>query len=122
MNQPRTLALKAPLSGVLVPLDEVPDPVFAQRLVGDGVSIEPLSQELLAPCDARILQVHRAGHALTLTRDGIDIMIHIGLDTVNLGGEGFSCRVQAGDLVRAGDLLVSFDADAVAARAKSLIP
>jgi phosphocarrier protein FPr len=121
MNQPRTLALKAPLSGVLVPLDEVPDPVFAQRLVGDGISIEPLSQELLAPCDARILQVHRAGHALTLTRDGIDIMIHIGLDTVNLGGEGFACRVRAGDLVRTGDLLISFDADAVAARAKSLI-
>lgn len=117
----KTLILKAPLDGVLVSLDEVPDPVFAQRLVGDGVSIEPLSQELRAPCDARVLQVHRAGHALTLTRDGIDIMIHIGLDTVNLNGAGFQAKVNAGDHVRAGDVLIVFDADRVAARAKSLV-
>ena len=58
------LTLFAPVSGVVVPLDDVPDPVFAERMVGDGVSIDPVSQELLAPCDATVIQVHRAKHAL----------------------------------------------------------
>ncbi len=121
MTQPKTLALRAPLSGILVPLDEVPDPVFAQRLVGDGISIDPLSEALLAPCDARVLQVHRAAHALTLTRDGVEILIHIGVDTVNLRGDGFDAKVTAGDHVRAGDVLVIFRADHVASRARSLV-
>src|SRR5687768_1864575 len=106
-----TLTLLAPLSGVIVPLDRVPDPVFAQRLVGDGISIDPLSQRLLAPCDARIVQVHRAGHALTLSASGLEIVIHIGLDTVLLKGKGFEPIVKAGDLVHACDPLISFDAD-----------
>ena len=91
------LRLVAPLSGVLVPLTDVPDPVFAQKLVGDGISIDPLSAELLAPCDGRVVQVHRAAHALTIAAAGLEIMIHIGLDTVNLKGQGFTARVRAGD-------------------------
>jgi len=61
-----TLALTAPLSGHLVAIDQVPDPVFAQKMVGDGVSIDPVSQVLQAPCDGRVVQLHSAGHALTL--------------------------------------------------------
>ena len=79
-----TLTLLAPLSGVVVPLDRVPDEAFAKRLAGDGVSIDPLSDRVVAPCDARVSHVHRAGHALTLSASGIDILIHVGLDTVNL--------------------------------------
>ena len=115
------LTLTAPVSGVVVPLDKVPDPVFAERLVGDGVSIDPTSQELLAPCDARVIQVHRAKHALTLDADGIEIVMHIGLDTVELKGDGFTSHVNAGDTVRRGDRLISFDADLVATRARSLL-
>jgi len=115
------LTLLAPLAGVIVPLDRVPDETFAQRLVGDGVSLDPLSARLLAPCDGRIAQVHRAGHALTLDARGLEIMIHIGLDTVNLKGEGFTPLVKAGDTVRAGDPLIDFDADLVARRARSLL-
>src|SRR5688572_1687086 len=111
----------APLSGVIVPLDQVPDPVFAQRLAGDGVSLDPISQRLLAPCDARIIQVHRAGHALTLSAAGLEIMIHIGLDTVNLKGTGFTTSVKAGDEVRSGDPLITFDADYVGTHARSLL-
>ncbi|MGH2488054.1 MAG: PTS glucose transporter subunit IIA, partial [Candidatus Limnocylindria bacterium] len=59
------VTLLAPLSGVVVPLDQVPDPAFAQRLAGDGLALEPLDQRLVAPCDARVLHVHRGGHALT---------------------------------------------------------
>ncbi len=119
-NEP-TLTLVAPLTGIVVPLDEVPDPVFSQRLVGDGVAIDPLSQVLMAPCAARVLQVHRAGHALTLETNGIEIMMHIGLDTVNLKGAGFTPHVRAGDEVRPGDHLISFDADYIATHARSLL-
>lgn len=115
------LTLMAPLSGVIVPLDDVPDEAFARRLAGDGVSIDPMSAQLLAPCDARVLQVHRAAHALTLEAAGLELIIHIGLDTVDLKGEGFTPRVKAGDVVRPGDPLIDFDADLVARRARSLL-
>src|SRR5687768_11200926 len=116
-----SLTLMAPLSGIIVPLDRVPDEAFAQRLVGDGISIDPLSDRVLAPCDARVLQVHRASHAVTLWAAGLEVMIHVGLDTVTLKGEGFTAQVKAGDDVRAGDVLIVFDADRVARRARSLL-
>jgi multiphosphoryl transfer protein len=116
-----TTTILAPVSGVLVPLDQVPDPAFAQRLAGDGVAIDPLGQTIVAPCDARVIQIHRAGHALTLDVSGLELLIHIGLDTVKLNGKGFKSSVKAGDQVRTGDLLISFDADYVATHALSLI-
>ena len=61
-----SLTLLAPLSGLIVPLERVPDPAFAQRLAGDGLALDPLDQRLVAPCDGQVLHVHRAGHALTL--------------------------------------------------------
>jgi phosphocarrier protein FPr len=115
------LTLLAPISGVLVPLDQVPDPVFAQRLAGDGISIDPLSDLIVAPCDAHVRLVHRAGHAVTLEASGLEIVVHIGLDTVNLRGEGFHPLVKSGDAVRAGDPLLRFDVDLVARRARSLL-
>src|SRR5688572_3591815 len=116
-----TTTLLAPISGVLVPLDQVPDPAFAQRLAGDGIAIDPLGQTIVAPCDARVLQVHRAGHALTLDVSGLEILIHVGLDTVKLNGKGFKPNVKAGYEVRKGDTLLTFDADYVATHALSLI-
>src|SRR5262245_836563 len=84
------LLLLAPLSGRLLPLEDVPDPVFSRRLVGDGVSIDPETSCLRAPCDGRVKQMHSAGHALTLvTAHGVEVMLHVGLDTVELRGEGF---------------------------------
>ena len=121
MSGRRVLTLVAPISGVVVPLDQVPDPVFAQRLAGDGVSIDPLSDQVVAPCDAEVRQVHRAGHAVTLDALGLEIVIHVGLDTVQLKGEGFQPLAKAGDRVRAGDPLLRFDADVVARRARSLL-
>nr|MBA2460082.1 HPr family phosphocarrier protein [Gemmatimonadales bacterium] len=105
----------------MVTLDQVPDPAFARRLAGDGLALDPLDQRLVAPCDARVLHVHRAGHALTLGASGLEILIHVGLDTVKLNGQGFTPRVKAGDEVRAGDLLLTFDADYVATHARSLL-
>ncbi|HYN78419.1 MAG TPA: phosphoenolpyruvate--protein phosphotransferase [Lamprocystis sp. (in: g-proteobacteria)] len=118
----RTIELKAPLDGVIVPLEQVPDPVFSQKMVGDGVSLDPLSQVLTAPCAGTVVNLHRAGHAVTLTTpEGIELMMHIGLDTVNLKGEGFTPKVVEGQTVALGDALIAFDADFLATHAKSLL-
>jgi phosphocarrier protein FPr len=119
---PTRLVLVAPLSGPLVPLEQVPDPVFSQKLVGDGVSIDPESACLRAPCDGRVAHVHASGHAVNLAAaGGVEVIIHVGLDTVELKGEGFLTRVAAGDQVHTGDPLIEFAADYVATHAKSLL-
>jgi multiphosphoryl transfer protein len=116
------ILLRAPLSGVLVPIDQVPDPVFAEKMVGDGISIDPVDATVLAPCAGRVIQLHSAAHAVTLATDeGLEVLIHIGLDTVQLKGQGFTARVKNGDRVREGDALIAFDADYVATHAKSLL-
>ena len=116
------LDLVAPLSGFLVPIEQVPDPVFAQKLVGDGISLDPTSTTLTAPCAGEVLHIHPASHALTIKSDkGLEIMMHIGLDTVKLRGEGFAAKVKVGDRVEIGDILIEFDGDFVAQRARSLL-
>ncbi len=117
-----SLLLKAPIPGVLVPLAQVPDPVFSQNGVGIGVAIDPTGDELVAPCDGTILQVHASGHALFMrTKKGLELLMHIGLETVKLKGEGFTPLVQKGAEVVEGQPLIRFDADLVASKAKSLL-
>jgi phosphoenolpyruvate-protein phosphotransferase len=116
------VALAAPLAGWATRLDEVPDPAFAQGMVGDGVAIDPTSNQLCAPCDGVVVSVHRARHACTLRGDdGAEILLHIGVDTVELRGEGFEVLVTAGQRVRTGDPLIRFDLDRIVRRAKSLL-
>jgi phosphotransferase system HPr (HPr) family protein len=116
------LIFYSPLSGPVVPLEDVPDPVFAQRMAGDGLAIDPLDNRVLSPCNGTVTQVHRKRHAVSLTTDeGVEILIHIGLETVSLDGEGFQVRVSDGQRVSKGDLLIEFDADVIARKAKSLI-
>ncbi len=117
-----TVTIKAPVSGFLMPIEQVPDPVFAEKMLGDGVAIDPLSDTLLAPCDGRILQLHDAHHALTVvTAEGVQIMMHIGLDTVALRGHGFRPRVRVNDFVKSGQPLIEFDPDFIAQNAPSLL-
>jgi phosphoenolpyruvate-protein phosphotransferase len=116
----RALTLNAPLRGWCMPLAQVPDPVFAEAMAGDGVAIDPTGATLHAPCDGEIVPMKDARHAVTVRSDsGIDVLMHVGIDTVKLGGEGFSLRVSPGQRVRAGDLLLEFDLDLVARRAAS---
>ena len=116
------LVLRAPLSGVVWPLERVPDPVFAQKLVGDGLSIDPTDATLRAPCAGEVMHVHPASHALTLRpTGGVEVMMHIGIDTVALQGAGFTPRVKVGDKVEAGAPLIDFDLDQIATNAKSLL-
>ena len=116
------LIITSPLRGWATTLDEVPDPVFAQRMMGDGVAIQPLGDTVVAPFDGEVVTLHEAGHAVSLrSAEGAEILIHIGLDTVMLKGEGFTPLVAAGDRVARGDPLIRFDLDAVALAATSLI-
>src|SRR5687767_3912428 len=96
------LTLLAPLSGVVYPLERVPDPVFAQKLVGDGASIDPVDSCLVAPCAGEVMHLHAAAHAVTLrAAGGVQVMMHVGIDTVGLKGEGFKAHVKPGDRVEA---------------------
>jgi len=116
------VSLLAPITGVLVPIEQVPDPVFAQKMVGEGISIDPLKNTLVAPCDGEVIHIHAAAHALTIrSPEGLEVLTHIGLDTVHMKGEGFTVKVKVGDQVHAGDELITFDLDAVATKAKSLL-
>jgi phosphotransferase system HPr (HPr) family protein len=112
----------APFDGWCTALDEVPDPVFAGRMMGDGMAVDPLNGRLLAPCAGEIIGLPASGHAISLrAADGIEILIHIGIDTVALKGRGFEPRVTPGATVSAGDELIRFDLDVLAREAKSLI-
>jgi len=112
----------APFAGWCAPLDEVPDAAFAKAMLGDGVAMDPVSPELRAPCDGEIISVAAARHALALRSPaGAEILLHVGIDTVALGGEGFDVHVRKGDRVRAGDKLLTFDLDRVARTAPSLL-
>jgi phosphocarrier protein FPr/phosphocarrier protein len=116
------LPLVAPLSGWVAPLEEAPDPVFAERMMGDGALIDPTSAVLCAPCDGEVVTVHHTRHAATVrAANGAEILMHIGLETVALKGEGFTVHVKDGQAVRAGDPLISFDLDYLALNVKSLV-
>jgi phosphocarrier protein FPr/phosphocarrier protein len=117
-----TVVLHAPFAGWLTPLSTVPDPVFGEGMMGEGVAIDPTEPVLRAPADAQVLSVPETAHAVTLAlTNGVELLIHIGLETVALGGEGFTALVKAGDRVRTGDPLIRFDLDKVALGAKDLI-
>jgi phosphoenolpyruvate-protein phosphotransferase len=116
------LEIVAPFDGWCAPLDEVPDPVFAGRLLGDGLAIDPTSGIVAAPCDGEIMALPASGHAVSIRGlHDVELLIHIGIDTVHLGGRGFDPRVKAGARVKAGDELIRFDLNVVARGAKSLM-
>ncbi|VVP20268.1 hypothetical protein PS862_03818 [Pseudomonas fluorescens] len=122
MATPQQLQLLAPLSGVLMPLDQVPDPVFSSRVIGDGLCIDPTSQTLCAPLAGVVSNVQASGHAVSITDDnGVQVLMHIGLDTVNLAGKGFTRLVEEGQRVESGQALIEFDADYIALNARSLL-
>jgi phosphoenolpyruvate-protein phosphotransferase len=116
------LLLRSPLDGWATPLGDVPDPVFAQAMLGDGVAIDPTGSVLCAPCDAAVIGVHAARHAVTLrAAGGLELLLHVGLETVALNGAGFEALVVDGQTVEAGDPLIRLDLDVLARRATSLI-
>jgi phosphocarrier protein FPr len=116
------IVLLAPMTGPVVPLAKVPDPVFSGGMFGDGIGIDPLEGKLVAPCDGVVMHLARTGHAVTITTaEGAEILLHIGIDTVELNGKGFAPMIEQGASVRTGDVLIEFDQDAVARNAPSLV-
>lgn len=116
------LTIAAPLAGWVIPLAEVPDPVFAERILGDGIAIDPTGDTMHAPCDGEILTVNEARHALSLRcAGGAELILHLGIDTVALGGEGIEALVGPGDRVRTGDPLLRFDLDLMVCRAPAVV-
>jgi PTS system glucose-specific IIC component len=116
------LHIGSPLSGKLIPLSEVPDATFAQGMIGPGVGIEPNSNTVVAPFDGTVVNLFHTKHAIGLESDqGVELLIHIGIDTVKMQGRGFQAFVQQGDKVKAGQKLLEFDLDLVRKEAKSII-
>lgn len=106
----REIVLGSPLAGRVVALDDVADEVFSQKILGDGASVCPSGGVLHAPADARVVQVFESGHAITLlSDDGVELLLHIGIDTVSLRGKCFAVKVEAGQRVRRGETLIEFD-------------
>lgn len=102
----------SPLTGRVVPLDEVDDEVFSERVMGDGVAVQPAAGEVVAPLSGRIEKLFKGGHGLAIEDDsGLQVLVHIGLETVKLKGDGFTVHASEGDPVSAGDLIVSVDLD-----------
>lgn len=118
----RCLELKSPVIGRAMELSTVPDPVFSSKIMGDGIAIEPMEGILCSPVNGIVAHVFPTKHAVGIVSDeGIEILLHIGIDTVNLMGEGFESFVGENDRVKTGDKLISFDMDSVKSSGKSVI-
>ncbi|TFC80839.1 PTS beta-glucoside transporter subunit EIIBCA [Cryobacterium sp. TMT1-21] len=112
----------SPVAGIVVPLADVPDPVFSKGIVGIGVGVDPTEDTVYAPAAGKVVVAQPTGHAFGLLLDsGVELLIHVGIDTVNLAGKGFDVKVAAGDRVEAGTPLVTFDRKVIEDAGYSLV-
>lgn len=110
------LTVAAPFSGRAMRLEDIPDPVFSQGILGPGCGMDPGEETVHAPFDGTVTQVTDTMHALGLTSaDGVEVLIHVGIDTVEMNGQGFACLVKEGDAVQAGQRLLTFTRAAIEA-------
>lgn len=116
------IPVHSPTGGRIIPIEEVPDPAFAGGFMGPGFAVEPAVGTFTAPAAGEVALVATTGHAYAIrTPEGAEILVHIGLDTVALGGEGFSALRSVGDQVQVGDPIMQVDLAAVAAKAPSTV-
>lgn len=116
------LEFNSPITGELLPISEVPDQVFSGKMVGDGFAIKPIEGKVFSPVNGKVVTVFPTKHAIGIAADnGTEILIHIGIDTVHLKGEGFTSHIEQGDLVEQGQLLMEMDLDYIAEHAASVI-
>lgn len=116
------LQIYAPINGEVIPLEKVPDPVFSEKMMGEGVAFNPTGGNIHAPIEGTIIQVANTKHAVgILAPDGTEILIHVGLETVSLKGEGFKVAVSVGDKVTLGQLLIEVDWEYLRTHVKSIV-
>ncbi|MBM7836037.1 PTS glucose transporter subunit IIA [Clostridium sardiniense] len=117
-----SLNFVAPVSGKAVDLSEVPDPVFAQKMAGDGLGIDSTGDIIVAPCDGELTLVFKTKHAFAMTLDnGIEVLVHIGIETVSLNGEGFEQLAEQGTRVKAGTPIIKIDREFIKNKGLSLV-
>jgi PTS system glucose-specific IIA component len=115
-SKQKTIEILAPLTGKVVPLTEVPDEAFAGKHMGDGLAIEPAEGKIIAPFDGTVSHLIHTNHAIIIEHaSGLQLLIHIGINTVALNGDGFQAQVSTGDTFQAGDTLITFDLNKIAA-------
>lgn len=116
------LRVCSPLTGQAVPLEQVPDEVFSQKVLGDGLAIIPVDGNIYSPVDGEVSSVAETKHAYGFTSgDGLEVLVHYGLETVSLKGEGFTPRVREGDRVKLGDLVAEVDVELLKSKGLNLI-
>lgn len=121
-KEAKELNIYSPMNGEVVQLKNVPDPVFSQKMMGEGIAILPTEGKVYAPFDGKVIHVIHSKHAIgLLAADGTELLIHIGIETVNLKGEGFTVHVEQDQSVTKGDLLIEFDLAFVKEKADSLV-
>lgn len=112
----------SPLNGQVIALEQVPDPVFSQKMMGEGVAIMPTGGDVVAPIDGTVVLISKTKHAIGIrTKDDTEVLIHVGLETVTLKGEGFSVFVNEGDVVSIGQKLIAVDWDLIKDKVPSII-
>lgn len=118
----KSLTIVAPISGKTINLSEVPDPVFAQKMAGDGIAIDSTGDTVVAPCDGTISLIMDSRHAFAITTNsGIELLVHVGLDTVSLNGEGFEILQSVNAKVIAGTPILRLDRSFIESKGISLI-
>lgn len=117
----KDVVVYAPLDGRLVSLETVPDPAFAQKMLGDGMAIEPISKKVLAPFAGKVVVAFPTQHAIGLrSAAGLECLIHVGIDTVTLNGRGFRLLIEEGQMVKQGEPLIELDLDVLRSSGKAL--
>jgi glucose-specific phosphotransferase system IIA component len=116
----KKITVAAPVTGSLIDITDVKDEVFSSKMMGDGFAVEPDGDTVVAPCDGKIVLLAKTLHAVALEQDGVQLLIHIGLDTVELDGKGFTAFIKDGDTVKKGDALIQFDREYLTAQQKPL--
>jgi len=118
----KSVTVVAPMTGKVVKIEDVPDQVFSQKMIGDGLAIEPVDGTVVAPLDGEVVNLFPTKHAIGIRGShDLEVLIHIGLETVALNGEGFESHVKQGDKVKAGQKLITFDLNFIKEKADSTI-
>jgi PTS system glucose-specific IIA component len=121
-NEMKEETVFSPVDGQVLELSKVPDPVFSQKMMGDGMAVEPSAGEIVSPVDGEVIQLFHTKHAIGIrSLSGVELLIHIGLETVAMEGEGFTAHVKEGDKVKVGDPLITCDLELIKEKASSTI-